>query len=395
MSGKDSAPTPAGDCSFRQTLDRFLINAFVLSKLAVISLLLAAFVFIPAHINLWNRFYTANVRTLYIPFCNWDGQHFLLLADRGYADPSAQYSVGCHPLFPLSIALTNTVVSNAYLAAFVNVTIFSFLLLWVYYAYARRFLPVERARLAVVLLLLYPSSLFLTVFYSESLFLVCFFAFLSLYDRKHWGAVLFAILLPLIRAQGLLVACAIVSYLGWQIWRRHRFDAKYELTVLAGFAVGTVLCGLFYKLTTGNFWAGLEAQKYFVAEASALHILDVPRFIRYLLSPSASWFAYNNGRVDKIFVILMLAGIPVVMRSKAPLHVLLYVILGYCPAAMGVGAMAFARYSLLAVPFLILALLQLGTSCKACWVLFACLGTVFLVVQIVFVVRFALNLWIG
>ena len=46
----------------------------------------------------------------------------------------------------------------------------------------------------------------------------------------------------------------------------------------------------------------------------------------------------------------------------------------------------------LAVPFLILALLQLCTSRKACLVLFACVGTAFLVVQIVFVVRFALNL---
>jgi hypothetical protein len=71
---------------------------------------------------------------LYIPFCNWDGQHYLLLADLGYANPAAPYSIVCYPLFPLSIALTNTVLSNLYLAAFVNVTIFSFLFLWVYYA---------------------------------------------------------------------------------------------------------------------------------------------------------------------------------------------------------------------------------------------------------------------
>jgi hypothetical protein len=58
--------------------------------------------------------------------------------------------------------------------------------------------------------------------------------------------------------------------------------------------------------------------------------------------------------------------------------------------------MAFARYSLLAVPFLILTLsLQLRISRKACLILFACVGTAFLVVQVVFVVRFALNLWVG
>lgn len=377
-------------------MDKFLIDAFVMSKLAVVSVLLATFVIIPSHANLWNRFYTGDVRgALYIPFCNWDGQHYLLLADRGYADPAARYSVTLLPLFPLSIALTKTVLLNLYLSAFVNVTIFSFLFLWVYYAYARRFLPVDRAQLAVALVLLYPASLFLTVFYSESLFLLCFFAFLYCYDAKHWGAIVLAILLPLIRAQGLFVACAFVLYLGWRIWRRGRPDARYELNILAGFTAGTALYFLFYKLTTGDFLAGIEAQKYFVTESNALHILDVPRFIRYLLSPSASWFAYNNGLVDKILVILMLAGIPVVTRSKTPLHVFLYAILVYFPAAMGVGAMSFARYALLAVPLLILALLQLCTSHKACLVLFACAGTAFLVVQIVFVLRFALNLWVG
>jgi hypothetical protein len=189
----------------------------------------------------------------------------------------------------------------------------------------------------VVLLLPYPASLFFTVFYSESLFLLCPFAFLWFYDLKHWGAIVFAILLPLIRGQGLFVPCAIVLCLGWQTWRRGRLDTRYELKVLAGFAAGTALYFLSYKLIKGNYWAGLEAQKYFVAEATALHILDVPKFICYLLSPSASWFAYNNGRVDKIFVILMFAGIPVVMRSKAPLHVFLYVILAHFPAAMGLG----------------------------------------------------------
>jgi hypothetical protein len=387
--------TPAAENSFLQALDKFLIATFVVSKLVVASLLLAAFILIPSNANLWNRFYTGNVRTLYIPFCNWDGQHFLLLAERGYADPSVQYFVGCHPLFPLSIALTNSMLLNTYLAGLVNVTIFSFMFLWLFYAYARRFLSIDRTRLAVVLMLLYPSSLFLSVIYSESLFLLCFVAFLWLYGCKHWGAVVFAALLPLSRANGLLVAAAIVAYLGGQLWRRTRPDLGYELKVLGGFSVGTVLCGLFYKLTTGSYWAGLEAQKYFVAEASALHIVDVPRFIRYLLSHSVSWFAYNNGRVDKVLVLFMLAGIPVVMRSKVLLHVFLYAVLAIVPATMGVGAMSYARYSLLAVPFLIIALLQLCTSRKTCLILFACLGTVFLVVQILFVVRFALNLWVG
>jgi Gpi18-like mannosyltransferase len=396
LSDNPSAESPAVGTSFHQTLDRFLIDAFVVSKLAVVFLLLAAFNFIPSHANLWNRLYTRDVRdTLYIPFCNWDGQHYLLLADWGYGSHAAQYSAGFYPLFPLSISLTNTVLSNLYLAALVNVTIFSFLFLWIYYAYARRYLPVNRARLAVVLLLLFPASMFLSVFYSESLFLLCFFAFLLFYESKRSGAFAFALLLPLIRGQGMFVACAIVAYLSWQIWRRGKPDVRYELKVLAGFAVGTTLYFLFYKLTTGNAVAGIRAQEYTVAGSSAVRILNVLGFIRYLLSPSPSWFAYNNGRLDKLFVVLMLLGIPVVMRTKTPLHLFLYAILVYFPAAMGVGAMSFARYSLLAVPFLVIALMQLCTSRKTCLIAFACAGTVFLAIQMVFIVRFALNLWTG
>jgi hypothetical protein len=63
------------DGLLRQAADNFLLVAFAASKLVVISLLLAAFTFIPTHAKLWNRFYTQNVRTLYIPFGNGDGRH--------------------------------------------------------------------------------------------------------------------------------------------------------------------------------------------------------------------------------------------------------------------------------------------------------------------------------
>jgi len=64
-----SAETPTVDTSLHQVLDRFLINAFLSSKLAVVSLLLAAFILIPSNANLWNRFYTGNPRgALYLPF---------------------------------------------------------------------------------------------------------------------------------------------------------------------------------------------------------------------------------------------------------------------------------------------------------------------------------------
>jgi Gpi18-like mannosyltransferase len=384
----------------------FLIRAFVVWKLVVASLLLAAFILIPAHVNLgniparanlWNRYYTGEARdALYTPFCNWDGQHYLLLADRGYASPAARYSVGFYPLFPLSISLTKAVLFSPYLSALVNVTIFSFLFLWVYYAYARRFLPVDSARLAVILLLLYPSSLFLTVVYSESLFLLCLFAFLWFYDRKHLAAAAFAMLLPMIRGQGVFVACAIFAYLAWQIsGGGSKPHARYQLKVLAGFTAGIALYFLFYKLVLGNAWAGIEAQKYNASNNDFRRILDVSGFIGHLWHPSSRWFIYNNGRVDKIFVLVMLAGIPVVLRSRVPLHAFLYAILVYFPAAMGVGSMSFARYSLMAVPFLIISLLQLCHSRYARWILFACIGTAFLVVQLVFVVRFALNVWVG
>ena len=395
MSPDQPIQTPLKDALLREYLDDFLLVAFAVSKVLVAALLLSAFIWIPSRANLWNRFYTQNERTLYTPFSNWDGQHFLLLAERGYSDPSVRYFVGCHPLFPLSIALTNTIALNPYLSALTNVTLFSFLFLWMFYAYAQRYLGAGKAKVAVILLLLYPSAMFLTVTYSESLFLLCLFAFLVLYGRRHWGAVVFAVLLPLAKAQGLLVACAFVVGASWQNLRIGKFEARFELRIMAGFVTGFVLGGLFYRMTTGNFWAGLEAQKYFVAEARATRVLAIPQFFQYLLSSSSSWFAYNNGRLDKVFVVLLLAGIPVVMSARVPLHICLYSILVYVPAAMGIGAMSFARYSLAAIPFLLVSMLQICGPQKACRVLFVCLGVLFFVVQVVFVVRFALNLWVG
>jgi len=254
-----SAETPTVDTSLHQVLDRFLINAFLSSKLAVVSLLLAAFILIP-RMPTCGTASTRETREAHftLPFCNWDGQHFLLLADRGYADPAAQYSVGTYPLFPLSISLTNTGLTNLYLAAFANVTIFLVHVSLGVLRILRKFLPVDRARLAVVLVLLYPASLFLTVCYSESLFLLCLFAFLYFYDGKHWGAVVFAMLLPLSRGQGTVRCVWSGPVSGLADLRKRRLDAKYALTVLAGFAAGAALYFLFYKVTLGDFGRALK-----------------------------------------------------------------------------------------------------------------------------------------
>ncbi len=70
--------------------------------------------------NLWNRWYTGegDLTSWYIPFANWDGQHYLLLADYGYGH--WQHSQSFYPLFPELIRVLSYVFSPAVSAVLLN-----------------------------------------------------------------------------------------------------------------------------------------------------------------------------------------------------------------------------------------------------------------------------------
>jgi hypothetical protein len=161
-------------------LNRDLLILFIVSKVAVILLTIFFYHYFDSlhSYNTWNRWYSRDpdLHPFFLPFSNWDGQHYLLLADYGYI--YWQHSQAFFPLFPKCIQFLHFLVRDFYLSAFLVNIIFSYLFLVFFYHYAGELTSRKSAWKCALLVLSYPSAFFLTVFYSEAVFLFLLFGFL-------------------------------------------------------------------------------------------------------------------------------------------------------------------------------------------------------------------------
>lgn len=374
--------------------DRDVLALFLVAKVLVVTAMLVAFYSFEhlRDVNLWNRWHSGAdvLDALYLPFANWDGQHYVLLAERGYA--GHPHSHAFFPLYPWLISAVQLIPGDAYLAAFALNLLLSFLFCCIFHRYAGHFLPARGATRALALLLCWPSAFYLSVLYSEALFLLLLFGFLYCYDlRKSHFSLLFALLLPLARGQAAFIPAALAIALLVRRLRGGPIDYRYEMCNLAAFALGGLLYLGFFHLATGNAFSGINAQGSFVFGNSLANVFNPAHFLAYLFSMPRGLFSPVHGLLDKLFIIAMLAGSAVVARSKNILWLALYILLVYPVAAMGAGG-SFIRFSLIAAPFLLLALMARYARHKRIIYSF---GAASCALQAVCAGRFALNLWVA
>ena len=390
-------------------LDTDLIAIFLAFKLVVVAtIVLSFYVFDDIYwANFGNRWFhgTESMDAWYLPFSNWDGQHYLFIADQGYSKGDTDYPLSYfyamnyafYPLFPMCIRLMSMVFGNIYIAALVLNLIFSYLFIHLFYAYARHYLPRPEALKSIILLLSFPPAFWLSAIYTEALFLFSLFGFIYFYQvEKSYKSVLFAAMIPLIRGQAFFVVVAVGLYMLWQWYRVRKeggqFSFRYELANILGFAAGGAAYFLYYYYTTGSFFTGMEAQKAWGESANSLmNIINPGHFLGYVFSATDKLFSVSNGVVDKMFILVLLFSTVFVVWTKNRLAALIYFLLVYCPAAMAYGT-SFIRYSLLAFPFLAIALLQVYPKWRA-GVYVLC--GVFLCGQLYFAWRYTVYLWIG
>ena len=371
-----------------------MVAVFLIAKALVVAAMLIAFYsFDHLHgVNLWNRWHsgTETLDALYLPFANWDGQHYVLLAERGY--PGHPHSHAFFPLYPWAISAAQLIPGNVYLSAFVLNLLLSFLFCYVFHRYAGHFLPVEDATKALAVLLCWPTAFYLGVLYSEALFLLLLFGFLYCYDlRKSYLSLLFALLLPLARGQAAFIPAALVIVLALRYFRGKPIDYRYETCNLAAFVAGGLWYLGFFQIVTGDAFSGIKAQGSFVFGNAFANIFNPAHFLAYLFSATQGVFSYTHGLTDKLFIIGALLGIGIVARAGNVLWLTLYIMLVYPVAAMGAGG-SFSRFSLIAAPFLILAIWARYARHKR---IIYSIAAIFFALQVFFAGRFALNLWVA
>ena len=374
--------------------DKDLVTLFIVFKLVVIVALAAFYFYLDEFqgLNLWNRIYTGEEppASFLIPFANWDGQHYLILADWGYNAVKA--SRAFFPLFPILIRFTNLLFRNFYLSAFVLNLILSYAFFWVFYQYSVHHIGKKSTGLALISFLCFPTAFFMTVFYSETLFLLLLLGFLYFYEIKqsYWSLV-FAVLLPLTRAQAGFIAAALLVFVIIKLIKKEKMNLKYEIMNLSAFVLGGIFYLLFFYLATGSPFSGIEAQSLYLFDNAFTNIFKPWRFLQNLFTPSTEWFTYNNAIIDKIFIVAIFLGMVVVIKAKNPLWLIFYLFLTYPPASMGQGG-SFTRFSLIVIPLLALATWKVFPKREK---LILALSVCLLFVQLFFILRFAVNDWVG
>jgi hypothetical protein len=150
----------------------------------------------------------------------WDAVHHLNLALRGYFDLGAGESV-FYPFFSFLVNAVARLTSGDYtLGGLIVSTMGAFATFTCLYRLVDSIYGSGPARWSVVMLAVYPTSLFLIAPFSESVFLALTIgAFLAAYQRRWWISGGLGFFAGLTRGPGILTVLAL-AVLAWQQWKR-------------------------------------------------------------------------------------------------------------------------------------------------------------------------------
>lgn len=247
---------------------------------------------------------------------NWDGGHFLGIAEYGYSE---KFQYAFFPLYPLVIRVLSQFTNNYLLAGILISVVASFLGLQLLYRivkedFDKQSLPIgkqslptgkKKAEQAVLTLLFFPTSFFLLTSYSEGLFFFLVVAgFYFLQKQRLYLAVIFAALASATRLAGLALAFSLIV----QVWVTFGINRRnfFVLLAPAGFII---YCWYLYIQTGDPF--------YFVtAEANWQRSLSIPglNFWETLrnLATGQNILQYPMNALDFLFAVF---GLGFVIRS--------------------------------------------------------------------------------
>ena len=376
--------------------------------------------------NLWNRWYTGqdNLSSWYIPFTNWDGQHYLKLSNYGYSNIQSQSSA-FYPLYPALLHLLSKVFPQYVAAILLSYVTTAGFCLYLYRTAVHVGCPCPP--MAVLLVLTFPTAFYCSVFYTESLFLFLVMGFIyHLLVTRSNARLVYMVLLPLTRGTAAFIFCSLVLYgilqYGGRRWGRDRrkvaalpaFDWRYHLNGLLALLVGAAAYFRVMALETGNPFSGVQAQQLFASRNSLANLVNPLIFLQNLSFHNLQgWFGFSYSIHDKIFMTLLLGCIIFFILFREWSLLCFYLPIVYMHIGVSENPMSYSRYVLIAIPFLALVLakhiqrrqpifsvstagqlIETGMRLGRSWLLYVICGANFMG-QIYLAYRFSLNLWVG
>jgi len=310
-------------------------------------------------------------------FATWDGAHFLNLYSFGYYSGNA--SCAFYPLWPTFIHWAEKALPGfPVVAGLVLNMLFSSAGWTLFYQLTLKRFGASVAWYSALALICFPGALFFHFLYSASLFFLLVMGLWWGLERRHpVAAFVCAFMAPLTRGVGLFLSAPVLWHwvlvrrwewlnrIRWpQLWITARDQAleksktseviisKYStldrwlpLAPLLGW--GSYLAMMAWW--TGNYWEGVEAQKYWGAH-SISHLWDFPMFVEALFNPT-NWHQFHGSLLDRCVFIILFYALILLWRQGKDL-----VLWGYClgvlPAMSGMFV-SFTRFAAVCFPLFI------------------------------------------
>lgn len=321
-------------------------------------------------------------------FETWDGMHYLYLSQHGYAanHPTAAF----YPLWPFLIWAGSIILAgHSLITALILSNLLSLFGLWMLHDWmSQKDRPL--ADVTLLLILAYPGSLFFMFAYTESLFFFLSVSFLVLLLRRKYGmAALVSFFMPLTRSVGVLSMIPLFYELFKNKKNGKRLIFEKGWVLLAA-PLGLLSYFLIMRGLTGDAFAGVKAQKFYIAASSIKNLLDVGRFISAYLNANV-FHDFLHSFVDRFWFTLFLVSLPAIWKYNRALFYYALV-MGFFSAIL-LNFMSFMRFLSVIFPFFI-ALAGVFTGAKRKYFLPPALMLLF-GFQIYFLFRFIRFYWVG
>mgnify|MGYP001607276427 CR=1 FL=1 len=326
-------------------------------------------------------------------FANFDGVHYLTIAQKGYA---AQFTQVFFPVYPLIVSLItlltpfkNLIVSGLLLSNILF--LFALILFWKLLAldYSK-----DTIQWTIIFLLSFPASFFFGALYTESLFL--FLVFLSFYlvRKKNWWL---AGIVGGIASGVKFVGIFLLPALLWEWWQQkkilHSPSSIFHSPVLYLVPLGLISYMIYLQLQFRDWLYFWHAQPVFGAERTGGSIVLLPqviwRYIKILWTVSPLLESYWISLLELSTTILGISLLVIAHKKKVRSSYLIFSWLAVIIPTLTGTLSSMPRYVLVIFPIYIVLALRKNTLGKM-----GIIG-IFCLLLFILTVLFTRGHWVG
>lgn len=251
-----------------------LLTYLVWRSLLIVVASISAFQLIPKSNFLGRGFVTNEIGTRLWYWANFDGEHYLWIAQFGYR----QYENAFFPLFPMLIRVISWITSDVLLSGIIISSVCSLVVLWLLQHFHKLQHFKQNYWQGLLLFLAFPSAFFLNAVYNESLFLMLVLsAWILGLKGRFWLAAGPAILACATRFVGIFILIPLLI-----IWYRRSRKISDLIPILL-IPSGLLSVMLVNYHLTGDLLGFIHVQPAFGANRSGDELILLPQVLyRYL-----------------------------------------------------------------------------------------------------------------